>query len=242
MPRFQTTNWSLVLAARDAPTAAARVALESLCESYWYPLYACVRASGHDAETSRDLTQEFFSRLLARDFLDGVRPEAGRFRSFLLANLKHFLSHERDRSRALKRGGGVAHLSLDTEVAEDRFAAERAGDLTPEQVFERRWALTVLENALERLRLEYGARGEDGRFAALGQFLTGEEPRVSYHAVAGELGLSENAVKAAVHRLRRRLGHLLREEIAATVEGAAEVDEEVRYLLRTLGRPGASSP
>ena len=242
MGRFQTTNWSLVLAARDEPSAAGREALEALCESYWYPLYACVRASGHDAETSRDLTQEFFARFLEKDFLEGVRPEAGRFRSFLLATLKHFLSHERDKQRALKRGGGTWPISLDTDTAEDRFAREPADHLTPEQIFERRWALTVLDHALEKLQVAFAARGEADRFARLCQFLTGQEPHASYRDVATELGMTEEAVKAAVHRARRQLGRLLREQIADTVASADEIDDEVRYLLRTVGRPDRALP
>ena len=237
MGRFQTTNWSLVLAARGEHSPAAREALASLCESYWYPLYACVRAAGYDADTARDLTQGFFAELLGSDFLEGLSPEAGRFRSFLLASLKHFLSHERDRQRALKRGGGVRHLSLDTDDAEDRFAREPADHLTPDQVFERRWALTVLDHALERLRMEFGARGEHLRFDRLRGFITGQEPHASYRETAAELGLTEEAVKAAVHRLRRRLGTVLREQIAETVGSADAVDDEVRYLLRLVGRP-----
>ena len=237
MGRFQTTNWSLVLAARDEPSAAGREALEALCERYWYPLYACVRGSGHDADAARDLTQDFFARLLERDFLEGVSPEAGRFRSFLLASLKHFLSHERDKRRALKRGGTSIHVSLDDGTAEDRFAREPADHLTPEQVFERRWALTVLDHALEKLKLEHAARGEHHRFERLREFLTGQEPHPSYRDIAGELGVTEEAVKAAVHRLRRRLGVVLREEIADTVARPEEIDDEVRYLLRIVGRP-----
>jgi len=242
MGRFQTTNWSLVLAARDEPSAAGREALEALCESYWYPLYACVRASGHDADAARDLTQEFFAQLLEKGFLEGVRPEAGRFRSFLLASLKHFLSHERDKVRALKRGGGASFISLDTPAAEDRFTLEPADHLTPEQVFERRWALTVLDHALERLQQERAVRGEDDRFQRLRQFLTGQEPHQAYREVAAELAMTEDAVKASVHRLRRQLGRLLREQIAETVARPDDVDEEVRYLLRTVGAPLRATP
>jgi RNA polymerase sigma-70 factor (ECF subfamily) len=242
MGRFQTTNWSLVLAARDEPTAIRREALESLCESYWYPLYACVRAQGHDAATAEDLTQEFFARLLEADFLEGVSPEAGRFRCFLLAALRNFLSHERDKRRALKRGGGAAIVSLDADAAEGRFTAEPIDHLTPEQVFERRWALTVLDRALDRLREEMAARGERARYECLRQFLTGEEPQPGYRDLAASLGMTEDAVKAAVHRLRRQLGRVLREEIAATVAREDEVDDEVRYLLRTVGRSAGAPP
>ena len=242
MGRFQTTNWSLVLAARDEPSSAGREALAALCEIYWYPLYACVRASGHDADAARDLTQGFFARLLEEDLLEEVRPEAGRFRSFLLATLKHFLSHERGKARALKRGGGAVHFSLDAGAAEDRYTREPADHLTPEQVFERRWAFTVLDQALEKLRLEFLARGEGDRFDRLQQFLTGQEPHASYRDIAAELGMTEDAVKAAVHRLRRQLGRVLRDQIAETVASDGEVDDEVRYLLRTIGRPDRSPP
>lgn len=236
MGRFQTTNWSLVLAARDEPSAAGREALGALCERYWYPLYACVRAWGHDPDAARDLTQGFFARLLERDFLEGVRPEAGRFRSFLLASLRHFLSHEREKERALKRGGGEAFISLDAALAEGRYASEPVDRLTPEEVFERRWALTVLDHSLERLRMELEARGEHDRFDRLREFLTGQEPHPSYREIAETLEMTEDAVKAAVHRLRRQLGRLLREEISDTVARSEEVDDEVRHLLRTVGR------
>lgn len=237
MGRFQTTNWSLVLAARDEPSAAGREALGALCEIYWYPLYACVRASGHDPDASRDLTQEFFALLLEKDLLEGVHPEAGRFRSFLLASLKHFLSHQRDKARALKRGGGTRFISLDSAAAEDRFASEPADRLTPEEVFERRWALTVLDHAVEALSAEFVARGERERFERLRQFLTGQEPHASYREVASELAMTEEAVRAAIVRLRRQLGRALREQIADTVATPDELDDEVRYLLRTVERP-----
>lgn len=242
MGRFQTTNWNLVLAARDESSSVRREALEALCERYWYPLYACVRAWGYDPDASRDLTQGFFALCLEKGYLEDVRPEAGRFRSFLLASLKHFLSHERDKERALKRGGGSPPISLDTRTAEGRFAGELANYRTPEEVFERRWALTVLDHALDQLRLETEARGEPERFDRLKQFLTGEQPHPSYREVAAELAMTEGAVKGAVHRLRRQLGRLLREEIGETVAEVDEVDDEVRYLLRALGRPAEPLP
>lgn len=238
MGRFQTTNWSLVLAARDEPSAAGREALGALCEIYWYPLYACVRASGHDAETSRDLTQEFFTLLLENDLLESVDPEAGRFRSFLFASLKHFLSHQRDKARALKRGGGMRFVPFDGMAAEDRFASEPVDRLNPEEVFERRWALTVLDRAMEALRAEFVARGERERFERLRQYLTGQEPHASYREVASDLAMSEEAVRAAIVRLRRQLGRALRDQIADTVATPDQVDDEVRYLLRTVERPG----
>lgn len=242
MARFQTTNWSQVLAARDEPSSAGRAALEALCERYWYPLYACVRASGHDADSARDLTQGFFTKFLEKGFLGRVSPDAGRFRSFLLASLRHFLSHERERERAEKRGGGTLPISLDAEEAEGRFVAEPVDRLTPEEVYERRWALTILEHALAQLRHELVTRGEEARFERLREHLVGEEPRPSCRDVGAELGMSEDAVKAAIHRLRRRLGRLLREEIGRTVARTDEIDDEVRYLLRTLGRPVRGRP
>jgi RNA polymerase sigma-70 factor (ECF subfamily) len=237
MGRFRTTNWSLVLAARDEPSAAGRQALEALCAIYWYPLYACVRASGQDAETSQDLTQEFFALLLEKDLLAGVHPEGGRFRSYLLACLKHFLSHQRDRARALKRGGGTRFISLDSAAAEERFASEPADRLTPDEVFERRWALTVLDRSVEALCAEFVARGERDRFERLREFLTGQEPQASYREVASDLAMTEEAVRAAIVRLRRQLGRVLREQIADTVATPDQLDDEVRHLLRTVARP-----
>lgn len=234
MGRFPTTNWSLVLAARDEPSGLGRESLEALCEAYWYPLYACIRARGCPPGDAQDLTQGFFAQLLEKDFLDRVSPEEGRFRSFLLASLKHFLSHEYEREHALKRGGGRRPISLDSEEAESRFQREPADRLTPEQIFERRWALTVLDRALDRLRREFAERGERERFDRLEQFLTGGRPHPSHKEVAAELGLTESAVKAAVHRLRRQLGRVLRAEVAETLASQREVDDEVRHLLATV--------
>jgi RNA polymerase sigma factor (sigma-70 family) len=226
--RFATTQWSLVLAARDGTEGEARQALESLCEAYWYPLYAYVRHRGHDAEESRDLTQAFFAHLLGRDFLGAVDRSKGRFRSFLLASLENFLSHARDRERALKRGGGARLLPLDTDTAETRYRQEPVERLTPELVFERRWGLTVMERAMERLQAE--SADEPERFERLKPCLTGSD-HAPYREIAEGLGTSETAVKAAVHRLRQRYGRLLREQIAETVADTAEVDDELRHLL-----------
>lgn len=231
---FPTTQWSVVLAARASGSTAAREALEALCHAYWYPLYAYVRGRGHDAETARDLTQGFFADLLARDFLQPVDPAKGRFRAFLLASLKNFLGHERERALALKRGGGAPTLSLDAEDAERRFRREPVERLTPEQIFERRWGLTIMERAMERLEALSSSR--PGQFDRLKGYLTGAEPTVAYRQVAADLGLSEGAVKTAVHRLRQDYGRILREEIAATIADPAELDDELRHLL-TVIRP-----
>ena len=188
---FSTTQWSRVLSARDGSASEAGHALETLCQTYWYPLYAFVRRQGHDPDAARDLTQAYFTELLEKDFLKEVEPELGRFRSFLLASLKHFLSHERDRAQALKRGGGARLFSLDAEGAEERLSAEAADQLTPEQIFERQWALTVLERALEHLRQEALKSGQENQFEKLKPYLTGDAGRASYREVAADLSLTE---------------------------------------------------
>jgi DNA-directed RNA polymerase specialized sigma24 family protein len=228
---FATTQWNVVLAARDGTATEARRALELLCEAYWYPLYAFVRRRGHEADEARDLTQAFFADLLGRDFLGAVDRSKGRFRSFLLASLEHFLSHERDKAHALKKGGGVPPLSLDAAMAETRYSHEPADRVTPETVFERRWGLTVMERAMERLRTE---SAEDQRFERLRPYLTGSDEHTPYKEAAEALAMTETAVKAAVHRLRQRFGRLLREEIAQTVADPAEVDDELRHLLAVV--------
>ena len=231
MSRFATTQWNVVLAARDGSETQARQALESLCEAYWFPLYAYVRHRGHGADAARDLTQAFFADLLSRDFLGAIDQSKGRFRSFLLASLEHFLSHERDKEQALKRGGATRTLSLDADAAETRYRHEPTDHLTPERVFERRWGLTVMERAMERLQAEF--RDQPARFDLLKPCLTGDSGD-RYQEIAASLGMSEGAVKTAVHRFRERYGRLLREEVAETVASADEVDDEVRHLLGVL--------
>ena len=233
--RVATTQWSQVLAARDGSDTRARRALESLCQTYWQPLYAYIRHQGYGPEEARDLTQGFFAELLAKEVLSDVNPEKGRFRSFLLASLRHFLSHERDRARALKRGGGARTLSLDVETGEAGYVREPAAEMTPAEVFESRWAMTVLERAAGRLPAgpkEFCAE----RFAHLKQYLTSAEPQPPYRETASALGMSESGVRSAVNRLRQRLGECLRQEIAETVSDPADVDEEVRHLLVVLRR------
>ena len=227
---FATTRWSLVLAARGS-SMPARDALAQLCGLYWYPLYAYVRRKGHTHAEAEDLTQEFFTRLLERDDLAAVDPARGRFRSFLMASLEHFLSHERDRNRTLKKGGGIRTPSLDADTAETHYGREPVDRLTPELVFERRWGLTVMERAMERLRAESGDQAE--RFERLKPCLTGDQPD-RYREIAAALGMTETAVKTAVHRMRERYGRLLRDEVAETVASAADVDEELRHLLGVL--------
>jgi RNA polymerase sigma-70 factor (ECF subfamily) len=232
--RFATTRWSLVLAAKDKAAPEARQALADLCTAYWYPLYAYVRRQGHDAEQAQDLTQEFFTRLLEKDFLRAVDPVRGRFRAFLLAALRHFLANEWDRAKASKRGGGRRLLSLDCRAAEDRYRLEPAHQLTAEKLFERRYALTLLEQVLQRLKREMARAGKDELFEGLKQYLAGAAES-GYAETARALNMSDGALKTAVHRLRRRYRELLREAIAETVETDHEIDEEIRDLFAALG-------
>ncbi len=232
--RFATTHWSLVVAAKDRDSPQAQDALASLCASYWYPLYAFIRRQGFSADQSQDLTQEFFARLLEKDFLAAVDREKGKFRSFLLAACKHFLANERDRERAQKRGGGRQLFSLDFNSADERYNREPAHECTPERLFERRWALTLLDQVLARLRQESVETAREKMFDQLKVFLTGEAGP-AYRQVAKQLGLSEGAVKVAVHRLRSRYRELLREEIGRTVATPEEIGGEIRDLFAALG-------
>jgi RNA polymerase sigma factor (sigma-70 family) len=232
---FAATRWTLVLAAADgrvAPRAAE--AMEELCRLYWYPLYAYVRRRGHEAHEAEDLTQEFFLRLLTKDFLAGVDRRKGKFRAFLLAALKHFLANEQDRRQAQKRGGGKVVISLDGLKAESRYQLEPAHSLTAEKLFERQWAIAVLDRVLRRLQTEFAAEGKQTLFERLKRFLASGRQPGGYAEVAAELRMTEEAVKTAVHRLRRRWRQLLRDEIAQTVAGPEEIDEEIRYLLACL--------
>jgi RNA polymerase sigma-70 factor (ECF subfamily) len=232
---FATTHWSVVLATADQDSPQAAVALEQLCRTYWYPLYAYVRRRGHGPEDAQDLTQEFFARLLARNSLAQVGPEKGKFRSFLLAALRHFLSDQRDRVRAAKRGGGVEILSLDAQEAEERYRLEPVERLDAERIYERRWAMTLLEQALTRLRDESVAAGKTELFERLRSFVAGDS-EVTCGEVASELRLSESAVKSAVHRLRERYRAFVREEIAHTVADPTEIEAEIRYLIMVMSQ------
>jgi len=235
---FATTRWSLVLAAgADGSSPAVLDALGALCETYWYPLYAFLRGRGYSAENAQDLTQAFFARLLEKHAIRHADPARGRFRSFLITSLKNFASNERDRDIAGKRGGGAPILSLDMENAEGRFQMEPPSDETPERVFDRRWALTLLDRVMSRLQAETAARGDKASpFDRLKPYLTGDEPQLSYAQTASELRMSEGAVKVAVHRLRRRFRDLVRDEIAHTVSSPEEVEVELRYLWSAVGR------
>ena len=230
---FATTHWSVVLAAANEETPEAAAALERLCRTYWYPLYAYVRREGHSPADAQDLTQEFFARLLARNSLAQVAPEKGKFRAFLLAAMRHFLSDQRDRVRAAKRGGGVEILSLDAQKAEERYRLEPVDRLDAEKIYERRWAMTLLKQALDRLREESEAAGKAAWFDRLRSFVAGDSDVTSDKA-AKELGLAAGTLRGAVHRLRVRYRALVREEIAHTVADPSEIEEEIRYLITVM--------
>jgi RNA polymerase sigma-70 factor (ECF subfamily) len=233
--RFASTRWSLVAAAGRGESPEAREALAVLCRTYWYPLYAYARrlASADDAQ---DLTQEFFARLLEKDYLHAADPRRGKFRSFLLTAFKHFLAKERERAAAQKRGGGRRPLPFDFQEGECRFRHEPADPTTPETVYQRRWALTLLEQALARLRREFAGAGKEHLFEALKGALTGDGTDQPYAALGQDLGLSEQAVKTAVHRLRQRYKELLRAEVAQTVATPEEVEDELRDLFAAVRR------
>jgi RNA polymerase sigma-70 factor (ECF subfamily) len=231
--RFATTRWSLVLAAGGSAADKSRAALVALCEAYWYPLYAYARRRGHVAEEAQDLTQEFFAQLVEKRIVRSADRQRGKFRSFLLASLNHFLAKEWRPQGAKKRGGGQTLLSLDFASGESRLAVEPAHDLTPEKIFERRWAMTLLERALSRLCDEYQAAGKLALFDRLKGLLAGAG-QTPYRQLAEELKMSEAAVKVAVHRLRRRCRTILRSEIAQTVTSPDEVDEELRDLFQAV--------
>ena len=232
---FDTTRWSIIAAAGSSDPEAAQAALSTLCEAYWYPLYAFIRRWGADPDTARDLTQAFLTSLLERRDLEHVRPERGRFRTFLLASVKHFLMNEAARSRAMKRGGGVAALPLAFDEAEGRYQFEPVDQTTPETLYERRWALTVLERVIATVQARWQRAGRGAEFDVLKASLLGEGPPGGYAAAATKLGTSEGAVKVAIHRLRKAFRAELREAIAETVSDPADVDEELKYLERALG-------
>jgi len=230
--RFEATRWSIVVAAGAADSQRAHRALEHLCTAYWYPLYAFVRRQGHSPHDAQDLTQEFFARLLARNFVGDADPAKGRFRSFLLGALKHFLSDEWDRARAQKRGGGQQPISLDAESAETRYRLEPADESSAEKIYERRWALALLDQVLKRLRDEFTRDGKEHVFNELKSALTGG--KVPYAEIAARLDVKEGAVRTAIHRLRTRYRDIIRAEIAETVASPAEVDAEMQHLFAAL--------
>ena len=232
--RFATTQWSIVLAAKEGTETEVRQALEFLCNAYWYPLYAFLRRNGQGPEEARDLTQAFFAELLEKHRLQAIDPSKGRFRSFLLASLKNFLSHEYEKAQTLKRGGDVQTVSMDAAGAEVRYKLEPVESLTPEQVFERRWGLTMMERAMHRLEAESVSGGAPEQFEQPKHYVTGSGADTPYREAAERLGMNEGAVKTAVHRMRKRYGRLLREEIGETLADPAEIDDEVRHLLNVI--------
>jgi len=233
--QFATTHWSVVLAAGQQESPEASEALERLCCTYWYPLYAFVRRQGYSAPDAQDLTQEFFARLLQKNFAGMAQPGRGKFRWFLLSSLRHFLTNEWDRAKAQKRGGGSRSIPLDEAEAESRYLQDLGHELTADRLYERRWALTVLEQVHHRLREEFVAKGHAQHFKLLEQLLPGESSGCSYRQVAGELGIAEGTVKYELHRLKRRFRALLRAEIAQTVSCPSEIDEEIHHLMEVIG-------
>ena len=233
--RFPTTCWGRILEAGDPAVPEARAALEGLCRDYWYPLYAFVRRKGHDPETAQDLVQGLFAHLLERDDLRGQGPERGRFRSFLMACCTHHLARHHDRERAVKRGGGRVLIPIESLAAESRFGVEPADELTPERLFDRRWALTLLDRVLAALDAEMTQSERRTLYDQLRPSLLGHEGAPSYRTIAQVLGLTEGAVKMAGQRLRARYREILRAEIARTVAEPAEIDDEIRDLLSVLG-------
>jgi len=232
---FATTHWSVVLSAGQTNSSHASEALEKLCRAYWPPLYSYIRRQGHGPEEAQDLTQAFFAKLLQKNFWGRADPQKGRFRSFLLTALRHFLADERDRGRTAKRGGGLSFISLDEKATEERYLEGLGQNLSGEQQFDRQWASTVLEQARTRLRQECIASGKSGLYDRVSLVGGQNECAVPHAVIAQELGMSVSAVKSAVSRLRARYGELVREEVAHTVSSAAEVDAEVRHLLSVIG-------
>jgi RNA polymerase sigma-70 factor (ECF subfamily) len=231
---FRTTHWSVVLAAGEADRERGREALGQLCAAYWYPLYVFARRQGYDAAESEDLTQEFFARLLQRSDLTEVSSERGRFRSFLLASFKHLLVNEYHRRRTEKRGGRATTVSLDGVDPETRYRLEPVDPVTPEMLFERRWALTVLERAVDRLREEYALSEKADLFEELKEFLSNQKS-LPHAAIAAKYGISEGAVGVTIHRLRKRYAEVLRDEISHTVSAPEGIDDEVRHLIAAVG-------
>jgi RNA polymerase sigma-70 factor (ECF subfamily) len=232
---FATTHWTVVLAAGSPDSSRYREALDALCQAYWFPLYAYLRRRGYEVHQAEDYTQAFFTRLLEKDTLKRADPARGRFRTFLLVSLKNFVAGEWDRARALKRGGRWHAVPFDIQEAETRYAAETAADVSAEKLFERSWALTVLQRAFIQLQAEYGQADRAPLFDALKVRLSGDQDATPYREVAATLGMTEVAVSAAAHRLRQRYRELVRREIAQTVNTSEQVDDEVRALFAALG-------
>jgi RNA polymerase sigma-70 factor (ECF subfamily) len=224
----------VVLAAARNDTPKARAALEKLCRIYWYPLYAYVRRRGYSAHDSQDLTQEFFAQLLERQSLARANPEMGRFRSFILKAINNFLANEWKKARAKKRGGGYQAFSMDLAAAEERFDLEPADNSTPDKIFEKQWALALLDEVLNRLEAEYQREGKNELFSTLRQTLMGARETQPYTELATKLSMNEGAIKMAVHRLRKRYRELVRVEIANTLDHLQDIEEEMRHLFSAL--------
>jgi DNA-directed RNA polymerase specialized sigma24 family protein len=231
---FATTHWSMVLRAGDRCGPESAPALEKLCRGYWYPLYAYVRREGHAVHEAQDLTQAFFARLLGDNSLASVHPDKGRFRSFLIASLKHFLINEWKHSQRQKRGGGKVHFHLDEEVAQGRYRLEPAENFTPEKAFERRWAETLLQRVLDHLKAEWGQRDASVPFDEMKPFLLEGKGSVRIADVAARLGVTGDSLKWSVRKLRQRYREIFREEIAHTVGSPEDIDDEIRHLFSVL--------
>jgi RNA polymerase sigma factor (sigma-70 family) len=233
-PRFATTHWSVVLAAGKSSSTNQKQALETLCQSYWFPLYAFLRRRGYDNHQAEDFTQAFFAHILEKHSLRTADPKYGKFRSFLLIRIKGFLSDERDRAQAQKRGGGRKILSLSFQNAEGQYALEPADQLSPEMLFEKSWALTVLERTMDQLEADMAKKNKQKLFGHLKVYLTTEKDVIPYQDTATELDMTEGAIRVAVHRLRRQYRRLLRDEIAQTVGDKDKIDEEMECLFAAL--------
>lgn len=231
---FATTHWSIVSAAGDLKAPSSEAALAQLCRTYWYPLYAFIRRKGHSPFDAQDLTQAFFARLLEKNYVGQADRERGRFRTFLLATLTHFLADEWDKTRRLKRGGGREVLSFDAASAEERYRMEPVDPLDAAKLYERRWVTTLFDQVLARLEQEFRDSGKGGLFAGLKSSLLADDSALSHAELGAQLGLSVDAVKQTVHRMRRRYRELFREEIAQTVAGPEEVDDELKHLFAVL--------
>jgi RNA polymerase sigma factor (sigma-70 family) len=231
---FDTTRWSMVLAVGDGDTVLSREALAELCRRYWMPLYTYVRRRGHGVEEAEDLVQEFFARLLASNSIERAEPERGKFRTYLLSCLDHFLANEWDKAHAQKRGGGQTPFSLDFSGAESRLIFEPADPHAPDTLYEKQWALSLIDQVLARLHDEACVAGTSDSFEHLKVFLTAGTGNISYEDLAVALGRTEGAARTAVYRLRRRYREALREEVSQTVENEEDIDGEIRYLMGAL--------
>lgn len=236
-PQFATTRWSQVVAAKDADAPEAGPALASLCETYWYSVYYFLRRKGYNHDAAQDLTQGFFARLIEKRDFASADPQRGRFRTFLLAAVKHFAANEHDREHAAKRGGGQPLLSIDAAAAGQMYAAEAVDHRTPEKAYERRWAMLMLGRIIEKLRQEYDERGHAQLFDKLQFCLTGEGTPETYAALAAEMKVSESSLKVAIHRLRRRYRERLRQAVADTVADPQDIDDEIQALIQVLSAP-----